>query len=126
MKTRNVADQERYQRMTTQELRESFLVESLFQPDVVELVYTDVDRAVIGSVVPTESKIALGTSKAQLAAEYFAERREVGIINTGSPGAVVVDGKTFAMDNCDGLYIGRGSKRIDSKAQRRRTRRDFF
>ena len=117
MKTRIVADQTRYQRMTTQELRESFLIESLFQPDVVELIYTDVDRAVIGSVVPTEERVALGTSKSQLASEYFAERREIGIINTGGEGAVIVDGKTFAMENCDGLYIGRGSRRIEFESR---------
>jgi 4-deoxy-L-threo-5-hexosulose-uronate ketol-isomerase len=113
MKTRIVADQTRYQRMTTAELRESFLIDSLFQPDAVELIYTDVDRAVVGSVVPKETKVALGTSKSQLAADYFAERREVGLINVGAEGTVIVDGKSFTMENCDGLYIGRGSKQIE-------------
>src|ERR1700733_5605285 len=113
MKTRIVADQHRYQRMTTAELRETFLIESLFLPDAIELIYTDVDRAIVGSIVPQEMKIALGTSKSQLASEYFAERREIGIINTGGEGAVIVDGKTFAMENCDGLYIGRGSRGIE-------------
>jgi 4-deoxy-L-threo-5-hexosulose-uronate ketol-isomerase len=126
MKTRIVADQTRYQRMTTQELRESFLIESLFQPDVVELVYTDADRAVVGSVVPIETKIALGTSKAQLASDYFAERREVGIINTGADGAVIVDGKTFAMENCDGLYIGRGSRKIEFESRSAADPAKFF
>jgi 4-deoxy-L-threo-5-hexosulose-uronate ketol-isomerase len=113
MKTRNIADQNRYQRMTTAELRESFLVENLFQPGTVELLYTDVDRAVIGSIVPTDKKLALATSKENLAAEYFAERREVGLINTGSPGTVIVDGRSYSMENCDGLYIGRGAKQIE-------------
>jgi 4-deoxy-L-threo-5-hexosulose-uronate ketol-isomerase len=64
-----------------------------------------------------EMRIVLGTSKAQLAAEYFAERREVGIINTGAEGAVVVDGKTFVMENCDGLYIGQGSRKIEFESR---------
>jgi 4-deoxy-L-threo-5-hexosulose-uronate ketol-isomerase len=113
METRIVADQHRYQRMTTAELRESFLVESLFQRGTIELIYTDVDRAVIGSIVPTDKKLALATSKEQLAAEYFAERREIGLINTGAAGTVIVDGKSYSMDNCDGLYIGRGSQQIE-------------
>jgi 4-deoxy-L-threo-5-hexosulose-uronate ketol-isomerase len=126
MKTRIVADQTRYQRMTTAELRESFLIESLFQPDVVELVYTDADRAIVGSVVPQETKVALGTSKAQLAADYFAERREIGIINVGEEGAVFVDGKSYAMENCDGLYIGRGSKVIEFTSKNSKDPAKFF
>jgi 4-deoxy-L-threo-5-hexosulose-uronate ketol-isomerase len=117
MKTRNIADQNRYQRMTTAELRESFLVENLFMSGAVELLYTDADRAVIGSIVPTDKKLALGTSKEQLASEYFAERREIGLINTGATGNVIVDGKSYAMENCDGLYIGRGSRQIEFESR---------
>src|ERR1700691_5400465 len=95
MKSRIVADQERYQRMTTAELRAAFLIEDLFQSGSVELYYTDVDRAVIGSIVPTEKKLSLGTSKEQLASEYFAERREIGLINTGAGGNGIVDGKAY-------------------------------
>jgi len=117
MKIRTVADQTRYQRMNTAELRESFLIEDLFQSGSVELYYTDVDRAVIGSIVPAGKKLALGTSKEQLAAEYFAERREIGLINTGAAGNVTVDGKPFVLENCDGLYIGRGSKQIEFESR---------
>src|SRR5579863_8606268 len=92
-KIRNVADQARYQRMTTAELRESFLVQNLFQAGTVDLLYTDVDRAVIGSIVPTDKKLALTADKSQLAADYFCERREIGLINTGAAGTVFVDGK---------------------------------
>jgi 4-deoxy-L-threo-5-hexosulose-uronate ketol-isomerase len=117
MKTRIVADQTRYQRMTTAELRESFLVETLFKPGTMELLYTDVDRAIIGSIVPAGDKLKLFTSKEQLAADYFAERREIGLINTGAPGSVIVDGKSYAMENCDGLYIGRGAKQIEFESR---------
>ncbi|MGD0464090.1 MAG: 5-dehydro-4-deoxy-D-glucuronate isomerase [Tepidisphaeraceae bacterium] len=117
MKIRAVADQVRYQRMTTAELRESFLVEDLFEPGAVELLYSDVDRAVIGSIVPTEEKLVLPTSKAQLASEYFAERREIGLINIGAAGNVIVDGQSYAMENCDGLYIGRGSRQIEFESR---------
>jgi 4-deoxy-L-threo-5-hexosulose-uronate ketol-isomerase len=113
MKTRTVADQWRYQRMTTTELRESFLVEDLFEPGAVNLLYTDADRAVMGSIVPTDKKLVLPSSNALLASEYFAERREIGLINTGAAGNVIVDGRSYTMENCDGLYIGRGNRLIE-------------
>jgi len=112
--------------MTTAELRESFLIEDLFQSGSVELYYTDVDRAVIGSIVPAGKKLSLGTSKEQLAAEYFAERREIGLINTGASGNVIVDGKSFVLENCDGLYVGRGSKQIEFESRNSADPARFF
>jgi 4-deoxy-L-threo-5-hexosulose-uronate ketol-isomerase len=113
MKSRILPDEIRYQRMTTAELRQAFLVEDLFKSGSVELLYTDVDRAIIGGISPADKKLALGTSKEQLAADYFCERREVGLINIGGAGSVSVDGKKYSMENCDGLYIGRGAKQIE-------------
>ena len=70
---------------------------------------------------PPTQKLALATSKEQFAAEYFAERREIGLINTGAAGTIIVDGKSYSMENCDGLYIGRGSQ-ADRIRQRQRRR----
>lgn len=97
--------------MTTAELRQAFLVESLFAPGELRMVYVDVDRAIAGAAAPTREPLALGTSK-ELASEYFAERREIGVINVGGPGTVTVDGEAFALERRDGLYIGRGSRDI--------------
>src|ERR1043166_599008 len=112
MEIRYSPDASRYPRMTTDELRAGYLVQNLFQPGVVTLVYTDVDRAVLGGVVPTTQKLALGTSK-ELAANYFAERREIGVINIGARGSITVDGKEFILAKRDCLYIGRGSQQIE-------------
>ncbi len=111
MQVRYLPDKTRFQRMTTAELRESFLIENLFAPGELQLVYVDVDRAIVGSAVPVKEPLSLGTSK-ELASEFFAQRREIGVLNVGGPGKIVVDGKTFAMDNRDCLYIGRGSREI--------------
>ena len=92
MQTRTVADSTRMMRMTTAELRANYLVENLFQPGTVQLIYTDVDRAIVGGIVPTTQKLALEASK-ELAATDFAERREIGILNLGSKGTVTADGK---------------------------------
>jgi len=112
METRQAPDFARYQRLTTAELRAGYMIEKLFQPGAVQLVYTDVDRAVIGGIVPTGQKLALGTSK-ELASTYFAERREIGIMNIGGAGSIAVDDKEFRLQKRDCLYIGRGSQKIE-------------
>ncbi|WP_232368097.1 hypothetical protein [Alteromonas mediterranea] len=100
-----------YPSMTNEELREAFLTEPLFTPGKLSLTYTDVDRAVIGGAMPTDSPIELPTHK-ELAADYFCERRELGIINIGGKGAVKVDGKDYTMAQKDSLYVSRGSKEV--------------
>ncbi len=112
MNVRYVSDKSQYRRMTTEELRESYLVTDLFAAGELRLHYIDVDRAVIGSAVPIKSALTLSTSKKELAAEYFAERREIGVINVGAPGTVNVDDQSFEMPNRSSLYIGRGSRDI--------------
>ena len=112
MNVRYVSDKSQYRRMTTEELRASYLVTDLFAADELRLHYIDVDRAVIGSAVPIKSALTLGTSKKELAAAYFAERREIGVINVGAPGTVNVDDQSFEMPNRSSLYIGRGSREI--------------
>jgi 4-deoxy-L-threo-5-hexosulose-uronate ketol-isomerase len=97
--------------MTTQEVRDSFLIESLFKPNSIEMVYADVDRAIVGSAVPADKPLAL-TSADALRADFFCQRRELGILNIGQAGSVIIDGQTYTMANLDCLYVGRGSKEI--------------
>ena len=111
MDVRYVADPIRFQRMTTNEIRESFLADKLFKADTLYLLYSEVDRGIIGSAVPGKKKLTLSASK-ELATDYFCERREIGVLNIGGKGEIEVDGDAFPMENRDGLYIGRGSKEI--------------
>jgi 4-deoxy-L-threo-5-hexosulose-uronate ketol-isomerase len=111
MKHYQMADAMRYSRMTTAELRETFLFEGLFRPGEIECMYVDLDRTVIGSAVPTSGPLCL-TSEPELRAEYFLERRELGVLNVGGTGSVTVDGRLFALDKLDCLYVGRGSKDV--------------
>jgi len=106
------ADRERYRRMTTCELRESYMVDGMFVPGEVTLCYTDIDRAIVGSAVPLEDSLTLPIHK-ELASDYFAQRREIGVINIGGAGKITVDGETYDVDNRDSLYIGRGSKDVE-------------
>lgn len=113
MEVRYTADHVRYETMTAIELRESFLIENLFKKDKIILLYTDVDRAIVGSAVPKSKNLKLEASKKEMSANYFTERREIGIINVGAAGSVLVDKNTFNMNNRDGLYIGKGAKKIE-------------
>lgn len=96
----------------TSQLRESFLIGTLFTPDKVELHYWETDRTVIGSAVPLSTPLRLEASKKELAADYFLERREIGILNIGGSGSVEADGDTFALEKLDCMYLGRGVRSV--------------
>jgi 4-deoxy-L-threo-5-hexosulose-uronate ketol-isomerase len=111
MDVRHTADRARFERMSTDELRASFLVETLFAEDRLSMFYTDVDRAIVGSAVPATKALSL-ESAPELRAETFCERRELGVLNVGGPGTVTVDGVEHPLEPRDALYVGRGSKAI--------------
>jgi 4-deoxy-L-threo-5-hexosulose-uronate ketol-isomerase len=100
-----------YETMTTESLRRSFLVEGLFAANQVMLGYWANERTIVGSAVPTDVPLSL-PCPGDLAAAYFAERRETGIINVGGSGSVHADGKAFALAKLDCLYVGRGSREV--------------
>jgi len=109
------ADRERYRRMTTSELRESYMVDGMFVPGEITLCYTDVDRAIVGSAVPLSGALTLPVHK-ELASDFFAQRREIGVINIGGAGKISVDGNTYDVFNRDSLYIGRGSRDVEFRS----------
>jgi 4-deoxy-L-threo-5-hexosulose-uronate ketol-isomerase len=111
MRLIQAADAERYLRMTTEELRAAFLVDSLFQPGCISAVYADFDRAVIGSAVPLASPLRLEADP-DLRANYFTERRELGILNIGGSGSVEVNGTEYELAGLDALYVGRGNEQV--------------
>jgi len=111
MKTILMADPVRYPRMTSEELRETFLLHDLYEPSHLHLNYVDLDRAVVGFAAPMKEAIALPTDP-DLRASYFTERRELGVLNIGGTGAVSAGGKSYELENLDVLYIGRGNAEV--------------
>lgn len=111
MKILQMADAVRYRTMTTEELRSTFLLEELFQKGRLDLVYVDLDRAVIGSAVPLSEPLMLPTDDS-LKAVYFTERRELGVLNIGAAGVVSVNGAQHDLGPLDALYIGRGNEHV--------------
>jgi len=95
----------------TDQLRENFLVSSLMQDDKVQLVYTHYDRVIIGGAKPVNKSLSL-PNHPELKADYFLERREMGIINVGGAGTVTADGETFELNKQDCVYIGKGIKEV--------------
>lgn len=125
METRYLADPERFPRMTTRELRETFLVKKLFEPGTLKMLYSDTERAVVAGAVPTKEALDLNGGK-ELASEYFAQRREVGVINIGATGSIKVDGQTYQLEKLDCLYVGRGVKRIQFMSADSKNPAEFY
>lgn len=96
----------------TDELREKYLIEKLFEEDEILLTYSHQDRIIAGGAMPVKKKLSLGTFK-ELATAYFLERREMGVINIGGAGTVILDGKTYAIGHKEGIYVGMGTKEIE-------------
>ncbi|MEA3288380.1 MAG: 5-dehydro-4-deoxy-D-glucuronate isomerase [Candidatus Marinimicrobia bacterium] len=112
METRYLPNDQAYPRMNTEELRQNFLVEHLFMPGEIVLLYADADRAIVGSAVPLDLTLELKGSQKEMATEIFAERRELGVINIGGHGSIQVDANTYDLEKGDALYVGRGSRSI--------------
>jgi 4-deoxy-L-threo-5-hexosulose-uronate ketol-isomerase len=97
--------------MSTQELRETFQISNLFVPGEITGHFTDLDRLVVGGVMPTDKPVELPNHK-ETGRAFFLERRELGAINVGGAGQVVADGKPFALDNQDCVYLPLGTKSV--------------
>ena len=105
--TRYAAHPEDAKGYDTQRLRRDFLIEKIFSPDEVNMVYSMYDRMIVGGAMPVNEALLLEAIK-PLKADHFTTRREVGIFNVGGKGIVRVGNDTFELDYKEALYIGRG------------------
>ena len=102
-------------RYTTQELRDEFLIENLYQPDQVVAVYSHVDRMVTLGCMPVNESVSIDKGIdvwANFGTQYFLERREIGMFNIGGAGTVTVDGTVYELGYKDCLYITMGAKEV--------------
>lgn len=95
----------------TQRLRSEFLIDDLFHPDEIKMVYSHIDRIITGSAVPVKGSLTLEAGD-ELRAEYFLQRREMGVINIGQPGIITIDGRDYEVGYKEGMYIGMGKRDI--------------
>ena len=99
----------------TQRLRDEYLIENLFMENEIKLVYSHIDRIIVGGVFPITEKIKLKGGK-ELGSNFFLERRELGVINIGGPGIIILDNEEFILNNKDAIYIGLGIKEVFFKS----------
>ncbi len=112
--SRYASSPEAVKQYDTQQLRNEFLIDDLMQENEIVLTYSHYDRYIAGSAVPVKD-LTLETID-PLKAGYFLERREMGIINVGGNGSVVVDGTSYELGFKDALYIGSGNKEVIFKS----------
>ena len=96
---------------TTEQLRDLFLIEHIFSDDHIQLTYTIYDRMIIGGAKPVNKTLSLQNPD-KLKANYFLERREMGIINVGGEGTVTADGESFHIGKLSAVYLGKGTKEV--------------
>ena len=95
----------------TQKLRELFLIEDLFEEDSIKNVYSHYDRLIIGGAMPKSKPVTL-EAFVELKANFYLERRELGIINVGPTGSVTADAISYTLKNKEALYISKGVKEV--------------
>lgn len=100
-----------FKTLQTTQLRDAFLVPDIFVDDAARMCYTHYDRFIVGGIKPVTKKVSLHAF-AELKADFFLQRREMGIINVGEKGTVSVDGRDYIMNHKEALYIGRGAKDV--------------
>ncbi len=100
-----------FKKYDTKEIREKYLMENLFVAGEVVMNYLFDDRLIVGSVVPTNETLEIGKVE-ELKSEFFLERREMGVINIGGNGKMIVEEEEYKMQKNDGFYIPLGTKRI--------------
>lgn len=103
-------------KMDTEELRKHFLIEGVMVDEQIKLVYSHFDRVIIGGAKPVNKVLTL-EAHSELKADYFLERRELGIINVGGNGIVEGDGELYSLSKLDCVYLGKGTKQVSFKSE---------
>lgn len=108
---RNASSPNHVANYCTSNLRNDFLIDDMMKADSIKFTYSHFDRFVIGSAAPVNESLVLKPLD-ELRADFFLERRELGIINVGDLGMVTVDGVTYELEHEEALYVGRGAKEV--------------
>ncbi|NLB90122.1 MAG: 5-dehydro-4-deoxy-D-glucuronate isomerase [Clostridiales bacterium] len=115
MDIRYSCNQKDFKRYTTEEVREEFLIETLFVPDQLIATYSHVDRMVTLGCMPVKESVSIDKGLdiwKNFGTQYFLERREIGIFNVGAKGSITADGKTYQLGYKDCLYLTQGNKEV--------------
>ena len=113
MDTRQAIHPAHAKTLDTEGLRREFLIAEVFRPGELTMTYSQIDRIVVGGIMPTQEPLGLpaGIGKTY-GVEFFLQRREMGIINIGGPAKITVDGSAIALGTKEALYIGMGAREL--------------
>jgi 4-deoxy-L-threo-5-hexosulose-uronate ketol-isomerase len=114
-----------FKKYDTGRIRNDFLVRDLMVAGQLKMVYSHYDRLIMGGVVPVGDLVLLETID-PLKADYFLERREIGIINVGGPGIIEVEGNSYEILKKEALYVGRGNKVVKFKSADKDNHAHFY
>ena len=109
----------------TEALRKHFLIESIFESGAIRLTYSHYDRMIIGGAMPAGETVVLTAPKA-VGQETFLAERELGVLNVGGIGRVVVDGAPYELSQLDCLYVGKGAADIRFESRDAGTPAKFY
>jgi len=113
MEIRQPIHSEHARTLDTEGLRRHFLVEEMFKPDKVTLTYSQIDRIIVGGIMPVNQAVTFSAELGRFTGtDFFLQRRELGLINIGGDALVTVDGVKFEINGREALYVGQGAKEL--------------
>lgn len=113
MEVRQSIHSDHAKQLDTDGLRRQFLIENIFAADNYTMTYSHIDRIMVGGIKPVTKTVTIGSEVGkQLGVGYFLERRELGVINIGGPGVILVDGLAYEIGFQEALYVGKGARDI--------------
>jgi 4-deoxy-L-threo-5-hexosulose-uronate ketol-isomerase len=125
MDIRNAMHPDHLKLLDTEGLRKQLLVEGLFETDKLKMVYSHIDRIIVGGACPANKCVAPLVNK-QLGVDFFLQRREMGIINVGAEGLVTADGRKYALNHKDCLYIGMNVRELSFASSNKNDPAKFY
>ncbi|WP_370558614.1 5-dehydro-4-deoxy-D-glucuronate isomerase [Edwardsiella tarda] len=113
MEVRQSIHSDHAKQLDTAGLRREFLIETIFEADRYTMVYSHIDRIIVGGLMPLTQSVTIGDEVGkQLGVDYFLARRELGVINIGGPGRILVDEQTYEIGTREALYVGKGARTL--------------
>lgn len=113
MQIRQPVHSEHAKQLDTDGLRRHFLVEGMFVADQATLTYSQIDRIIVGGIMPVHQEVTFSPELGKhTGTDFFLQRRELGLINIGGDAKVTVDGQVFEVAAREALYVGQGAKNL--------------
>ena len=117
MEIRQPLHSEHARSLDTAGLRRHFLVEQLFKPDEATLTYSQIDRIIVGGIMPVAGPVRFSPELGRhTGTDFFLQRRELGLINIGGAARVKVDEQSYEIGPREALYIGQGARELEFRS----------